>query len=271
MRFTKMQGAGNDFIIINNMEEGLSDRELSALAVKLCALHTGVGADGLMAVEKSTNGADAALRFYNRDGSIGEMCGNGARCLARYCHDRGLAGETQRIETVSGTVVGERLSRAEYRVRLNDPTLIDLHRPVNVGGREYGVSYVELGTPGLPHCVVLTEESDRELLRPLGRALRSYAGFPKGANVNFVSLLGKDRLRVLTYERGVEDFTLACGTGCGSTVAALTLLGLVSGENVELETDGGLLRVSLARVGTGVKDLLLTGPAVMVFEGVISD
>lgn len=265
MKFTKMQGAGNDFVIIDNREKKLGADELSALAVKLCAYHTGVGADGLMAVEESGNGADVAMRFYNRDGSIGEMCGNGARCIARYCHDRGFSGETQRIETVSGTVVGERLSRTEYRVRLNDPSVVDLRRLVKIEGKDYEVSYIELGTPGLPHCVVRTEEEDRELLRPLGEKLRYHPSFPKGANVSFVRLKGKDRLRVLTYERGVEDFTLACGTGCGSTVTALTLLGLVSGSNVAVETDGGLLHVGVD--GESAKNILLSGPAVTVFEG----
>ena len=262
MRFTKMHGAGNDFVIVNNMEEKRGAEELSALAVKLCAYHTGVGADGLMAVEESTQGADIAMRFYNRDGSVGEMCGNGARCIARYCHDRGLSGETQRIETLSGTVVGERITRTEYRVRLNDPSVIDLRRSVNIDGKDYEVSYLELGTPGLPHCVVRTEEEDREVLRPLAKKLRFCDSFPKGANVSFVRLLGTDRLRVLTYERGVEDFTLACGTGCGSTVTALTLLGFVSGNNVAVETDGGLLHVS-----ADGENLYLTGPAVTVFEG----
>ena len=265
MKFTKMHGAGNDFVIINNMEEKLSGEELSALAVRLCAYHTGVGADGLMAVEKSARGADIAMRFYNRDGSISEMCGNGARCIARYCCDRGLSGETQRIETISGTVIGERISRTEYRVRLNAPSLIDLHRPVRIDGRDYEVSYIELGMPGLPHCIVRTEEEDRTILRPLGEKLRYHPSFPKGANVSFVKLPGEDRLRVLTYERGVEDFTLACGTGCGSTVTALTLLGLVSGNNVAVETDGGLLHVSVD--GENAENIFLSGPAVTVFEG----
>ena len=262
MHFTKMQGAGNDFVIIDNRQEKLDAEELSALAVRLCAYHTGIGADGLMAVEESGNGADIAMRFYNRDGSIGEMCGNGARCIARYCHDRGLSGETQRIETVSGTVTGERITRTEYRVRLNAPSVIDLRRLVNIDGTEIEVSYMELGTPGLPHCVVLTEEENRKILRPLGEKLRCHPSFPKGANVSFVNIKGTDRLRVLTYERGVEDFTLACGTGCGSSVTALTLLGLVSGSNVAVETDGGLLHVS-----ANGENLYLTGPAVTVFEG----
>ena len=124
MRFTKMHGAGNDFIIINNIEEKLPRGALPALAKRLCAAHTGAGADGLMAVESAVRGGDYAMLFFNSDGSEGEMCGNGARCIARYGYEHGLAGETQHVETVSGTVTGRRITPTLYRVRLNDPSLM---------------------------------------------------------------------------------------------------------------------------------------------------
>lgn len=128
MRFTKMHGAGNDFIIIDIMRENIPPASLPALARKLCAAHTSLGADGLMAVTAAKNGGDYAMLFYNADGSLGEMCGNGARCVARYGFEKGLAGEIQRIETTAGLVTGRRLSKRIYQVCLNRPETIDLHR-----------------------------------------------------------------------------------------------------------------------------------------------
>ena len=128
MRFTKMHGAGNDFVVINAIEEDVPLSSASCLARTLCSRRTGIGADGLMLVAKAEGNADYRLLFYNSDGSLGEMCGNGARCIARYGYEHGLAGESQRIETTAGLVTGERISRTLYRVRLNDPSVIDLHR-----------------------------------------------------------------------------------------------------------------------------------------------
>lgn len=275
MRFTKMHGAGNDFIIINNMEEHIAREELGALAARLCALHTGVGADGLMAVMPPENGGDFAMLFFNSDGSEGEMCGNGARCTARYGYDKGLAGEKQRIETVSGMVLGERISDSYYAVRLNDPSCIDTKVRLRIGDREYDCCYVELGVPGLPHLVVphqYFDLMDRDELRQLGRAMRSDSRFPKGANVTFVKRLDDNCLKAVTFERGVEDFTMACGTGCGSVAAALSLSGDVdASRQVKISMPGGELAINLCCEGGCVKDIWLAGPTVTVFEAQLVD
>lgn len=273
MHITKMHGAGNDFVIINNTEAKLPREVFPVLAKILCAPHTGVGADGMMVVVPPVRLGDYGMLFYNSDGSVGEMCGNGARCICRYGHDRGLAGELQRIETTAGLVIGERIDETCYRVRLNDPSVIDLHRPVEVGGRSYDCAYLELGIPGIPHAVVMLPDWDTwetDKLRELGRAIRSAPAFPRGANVSFVKLTGTDAVRAVTFERGVEDFTLACGTGCGSITAALTLMGLVSGRNVSICMPGGELAVSLTRESDIVRNICLTGPTRLVFEGEVS-
>lgn len=262
MRFTKMHGAGNDFVIINALEEPAALEDIRGLSRRLCNRRTGIGADGLMLVSKAEGDADFRLLFYNSDGSMGEMCGNGARCIARYGYEHGLAGEEQRIETTAGLVIGQRISDTLYRIRLNDPTVVDLDRD--------GCAYVELGDPGIPHAVLIKDDWDtvpEDELRTLGRKLRYSPAFPKGANVNFVKLTGPDEVKALTYERGVEDFTLACGTGCGSIVTALTLRGLVSGNRVKINMPGGELFVTLSRSGSTVKDVYLTGPTCVVFEG----
>ena len=274
MHITKMHGAGNDFVIVNNLDLSLPRELFPALARALCAAHTGVGADGMMVLVPPDKGGDYGMLFYNADGSLGEMCGNGARCICRYGHDRGLAGDRQHVETTAGLVVGEQIDETRYRVRLNDPTAIDLHRTVEVDGKTYDCAYLELGDPGIPHAVVLLPDWDtreRNQLRELGRALRSAPLFPKGANVSFVCLTGPDAVKAITFERGVEDFTLACGTGCGSIAAALTLLGLSTGKDVSIAMPGGLLSVSVTKDGDSVRDIYLTGPTCLVFEGEVSN
>lgn len=270
MRFTKMHGAGNDFIVINNMDGAIAVAELGALARRLCTPHTGVGADGLMVAIPARNDADYAMLYFNSDGSEGEMCGNGARCMARYGYEKGLAEEKQRIETASGVVLGERIDKNRYSVRLNDPSRIEPRLSLEINDRSYDCSYVELGVPGLPHLVVPMQYfdlMDEAELKELGRAMRNAPCFEKGANVTFVKRLGDNCLKAVTYERGVEDFTLACGTGCGSVAAALSLSDDVDCcREVKISMPGGELAIKLCREGDSVKDIWLVGPTVIVFE-----
>ena len=273
MHFTKMHGAGNDFIIINNIDGAIPESVLPELAAGLCAQHISVGADGMMVVAAPRQGGDFRMIFYNSDGSLGEMCGNGARCIARYGYENGLSGEIQRIETTAGLVTGQRMTKRLYKVRLNDPSVIGLHRSVSAGGAVYNCAYIELGDPGIPHAIVLMpdwDERDHDMLRALGRALRFAEEFPRGANVSFVKVVDVGHVKAITYERGVEDFTLACGTGCGSIAAALRLLGL-SGDELAISMPGGELTVSLTASGGSVQDIYLTGPTNVVCTGDILD
>ena len=272
MKFTKMHGAGNDFVLINNMVEKIPGESMSAVARHICTRRLSVGADGVMFVEAPQAGGDYRMLFYNADGSLGEMCGNGARCIARYGYEKGLAGDTQRIETTAGLVTGRRISERLYQVRLNDPSIIDLDRAVEVDGTAYECGYVELGDPGLPHAVIGLPDWDsfaENELRELGRKLRYHPAFPKGANVTFVKAVGDNDLKAITFERGVEDFTLACGTGCGATTLVMTLRGRATGENTHIRMPGGDLYVSFDR-GTK-KDIFLTGPTNIVCEGELTD
>ena len=274
MQFWKMNGAGNDFIILNNLTEKLPESAFPAIARTLCEHHMSIGADGLMVVDAPTQGGDYRMRFYNSDGSVGEMCGNGARCICRYGYENGLAGETQTVETTAGIVTGRRIDQRLYRIRLNDPTVLRLDYPVEVDGVRYPCSYVELGNPGLPHAVVpyhdLANAEENEL-RELGRKLRWHQAFPKGANVNFYEITGEDQVLERTFERGVEDFTYACGTGTGSVVTVLTLQGKVSGHRTAVRMTGGELLVDVEREGSRVTDLYLTGPTNIVCKGEVTD
>lgn len=274
MKFTKMQGAGNDFILIDNRGGEIAESEYPALAKRLCERKLSVGADAVIFILNPTHGGDYAMRFYNNDGTLGEMCGNGARCVARYGHDRGLAGNTQRIEATAGLVIGERISETRYRVRLNDPSVVMTDVSVETPQGRILCDYTELGDPGIPHAVVQMEDWDAlpiDTLRELGRAIRSAAVFPKGANVTFWKTAGKNHIKVITFERGVEDFTLACGTGCGSTAAMLALRGLSGDTPVTLDCPGGVLEVSVGGLAPLPHDLLLTGPAVKVYEAELGD
>ena len=274
MRFWKMNGAGNDFVILNNLEEHLPLEQLPQIARTLCERHMSIGADGLMVVDAPSQGGDYRMLFYNSDGSVGEMCGNGARCICRYGYETGLSGPIQKVETTAGLVIGERIDRRRYRVRLNDPTVIDLDRTAMIGGEEIPCGYVELGDPGLPDAVVHwpgLANADNDLLFKLGRALRYFEGFPKGANVNFYDMLGQDHVLEKTYERGVEDLTRACGTGTGSVVTVLTKRGLVSGKQVQVDMPGGTLTVDVEQENDTITGLFLTGPTNLVAKGEIFD
>jgi diaminopimelate epimerase len=250
MEMWHMSGAGNDFAVIDARELSL---DFPALAVALCGE---LGADGFMAVGKSET-ADFKLHFYNSDGTRGEMCGNGARCVCKFAYDHGIAGESMTVETDAGTVLGWHLAENRYRVKLNNPGILDLHRRKDA-------AYVELGDPGVPHGVVELPGLNWEMaesLRERAVALRHDPAFPKGANINFYAWLDEKTVRVLTFERGVEDYTLACGTGCGSVAAALWTAGKLPGGVLTAQNKGGELTVTIGGAGSTVTSILLEGPA----------
>lgn len=250
MRVTHMSGAGNDFAVID--ARGL-ELDYSKLALELCQL---LDCDGFMAVDTSEI-ADFRLHFYNADGSRGEMCGNGSRCICKFAFDQGIAGEEMTVQTDAGIVYGWRLEENRYRVKLNNPGITDLQRKEDA-------SYIELGRPGVPHAVKRVpglRHEDREKLRDLGVSLRYDPAFPKGANVNFYDWLDESTVRILTYERGVEDYTLACGTGSASVASVLYLRGELPGKSLAVENPGGILHIRLEGSDGQVESLYLEGPA----------
>ena len=249
MKIYYMNGAGNDFMVIDAQGQ---EYDFSQLALQLCPI---TGADGFMAVDHSET-ADFKLHFYNSDGSRGEMCGNGARCICRFAYELGIAPAEMTVETDAGIVPGWRLSDSQYRVKLNNPSVLDLHRKGNI-------AYAELGDPGVPHAVFKYEGDlwgDKDALRIHMEALRHDSAFPKGANVNFYQVLGDSEVRVLTFERGVEDFTLACGTGTGSVACVLWKKGLLPGGHLTAHNPGGTLSVTIQGEEGTVNSLFLEGP-----------
>ena len=253
-----MNGAGNDFMVMDARGMTL---DFIPLAVELCKL---TGADGFMAVDNSDI-ADFRLHFYNSDGTRGEMCGNGARCICRFAHELGIVGDEMTVQTDAGIVSGWRIDENQYRVKLNNPGVLDLHRKGEI-------AYVELGNPGVPHAVnEYTGDlwADAEVLKDQFRALRHDPAFPKGANVNFYQRLRENEVRVLTFERGVEDYTLACGTGTGSVAVTMFLRGQLTGNHLTAHNRGGTLAVTLGAENGEVNFILLEGPTeiVKIYEG----
>lgn len=265
--FFKMQGTGNDFIVINNMQLQFNRDELSRLAQQICQRKTSVGADALMAVDQAQDGGDFQMVFFNADGTEAEMCGNGARCIARYAYENQLANEEMVIETIAGKVYAKRIDQRCYEVQLNEPTnaQFSLHAEDFAGQ----IDYVELGNPGIPHLAVHYPNlvnTPLAQIKPLAEKLRHWSILPKGANVNFYDFLDNQSIIVRTFERGVEDFTLACGTGSGSTAYLLKQLDKVDSSLVKVHVLGGELTIKLAE-----QELFLIGDTNIVVKGEIFD
>lgn len=269
--FTKMNGAGNDFIVLDSRFLRFSDDELGALAAQFCPRRTGVGADGLLALDDALDDAleDAhfRMRYRNADGSLGTMCGNGARCLARFAARAGLGdleGDDVRLhfETDGGdyraTVPGR---DASGPVTLAIPPARDLE---DAGLADRSVTRIWTGTE---HAVLFVEDAREADVAAIGPAVRRDAAFePTGTNVNFVEVAGASRLVVRTFEKGVEAETLACGTGAVASAVVAHHAGRVAGRTVKVEMPGGVLEVG---IGPDGQPQTLAGPAETVFEGTL--
>jgi diaminopimelate epimerase len=264
LRFSKMNGAGNDFVMIDNR---LGDLRLAPDQItKICDRHRGVGADGVLVLERATNGADFRMRYYNADGGEAEMCGNGARCFARYASHVASPKEELSFETPAG-VIGAKLQGELVRLQMSEPKDLRLAITIPWPDGEIAAHFVNTG---VPHVVVLVDDLENTDVRGLGSAIRRHELFaPKGANANFVKERGERQIAVRTYERGVEDETLACGTGVVASALIFAALKNVSGPIGVLVRGGNELQVGFDRSGDQFRNVTLTGPADFVFEGTI--
>ncbi|HTD86971.1 MAG TPA: diaminopimelate epimerase [Candidatus Binatia bacterium] len=263
LEFTKMNGAGNDFVLIDDRARKIQlSREQ---VVKLCHRQRGVGADGLFLLIPSTSArADWAWEFYNSDGSVADMCGNGARCFARFIQKvTGANGKTS-FETGAGVITatfqGERVT-----VNLTRPKDLALSQKVGVGGNAMMIHSLNTG---VPHAVIFVPDADKAMVQQLGAEIRYHPHFaPKGTNVNFAQVLEPNHIRVRTYERGVEGETLACGTGVSaSALVASRVHGFKPPVKVTVQ-GGDVLEVSFKEQNGEFSDVQLTGPAEFVYEG----
>ena len=263
LEFTKMNGAGNDFVFLDNRAGQI--RLTTAQIVRLCDRHRGIGADGLMLLVPSRTGkADWAWDFYNSDGSTGEMCGNGARCFARFVQKTVGLDRDFTFETGAGVITAS-FPGARVTVNLTKPRDLRLNENVVLSG---GPEKIHSLNTGVPHAVLYVPDADRAMVMSLGPEIRRHAHFgPRGTNVNFVQVLGPNHIRVRTFERGVEGETLACGTGV-SAAAMISARVHQFTSPVKVQVQGGdRLEVGFIDRGADFDDVRLTGPAEFVFEG----
>ena len=264
LRFTKMNGAGNDFVMLDNLagKIQLSPEQIS----RICDRHRGVGADGILLLEKAGNGADFRMRYYNRDGGEAEMCGNGARCFARFANK--ITGATGPItfETPAG-IIGAQVQGDRVTLEMSNPTDLRLNVALQVEGEDATVHFVNTG---VPHVVVPVSRVDMVSVRERGAALRYHEMFaPKGANANFLEKRGSKNIAIRTYERGVEDETLACGTGVVASALIFAAMEKTRGPVSVLVRGGSELTVDFENEANRFRNVRLTGPAEFVFEGSI--
>jgi diaminopimelate epimerase len=261
--FYKMQGSGNDFILVDNRRGILKGKNLKELARVVCDRHYSVGADGLIVIVPSRN-ADFKWRFLNSDGSEAEMCGNGSRCAARFAFLKKIAKKELCFEALAGLIHAE-IKKNTVKVQLTGAGDLRTNMTVALDGTPRVGHFINTG---VPHFVYLSDRIDEENVHDLGRKTRYHDTFqPAGTNVNFVQVTGPRKIRIRTYERGVEGETLACGTGAVAGALIAEALGFVSGP-VEVTTKSGeKLVVSAERDGDEFKALYLEGGAEVICEG----
>jgi diaminopimelate epimerase len=272
MNFAKMHGLGNDFIVIDNRDEKI--KNINNLAVKICDRHFGIGADGILIIEKS-NSADIKMNIINSDGSTAEMCGNGIRCFSKYIYEKGIINkQVMNIETLAGIMKAElsieNSKVINIRVNMGSPILDKMSIPfdsiednmnytIEVEGKSYNGTTLLLG---VPHTIVYVAKIDKNEVIEYGKKIENLDIFPSKTNVNFVNVINKNSIEVRTWERGA-GYTLACGTGTCASVVACALLGKTN-NRVEAVLAGGRL---LIEYNEG--SVYMTGPAELICEGEI--
>jgi diaminopimelate epimerase len=270
--FAKMSGSGNDFLVIDNREGLLRYDRVGVFARAVCRRGLSVGADGIVLIDMpSSPDYDFGWRYFNADGSEGEMCGNGAMCGARFAYLNGISGATSRFETISGPVTAEIGADSVYpRVKLAmvQPGPPKMGICVSALGRDFTVHAV---TVGVPHIAIVANDADSEGdFVKLGRELRRHERFaPAGTNVNLIAPLPNGAIRMRTYERGVEDETLACGTGAVASAIVARALGMASQPTEILTTSGRTLRVDFDWSDAGATDVSLEGEARVVYTATL--
>ena len=271
LKFTKMQGLGNDFVILDFEEYQKSPLKDGELAKRLCDRHFGIGADGLIIVNPNTTHTDIGWFFFNSDGTIAQMCGNGIRCFARYVSKKGLVNKSKfSVDTKAGTIIPEVLGDNRVKVNMSKPILTpekipakvenNLNFEIKLKERTFIGNAVSMGNP---HCVIFTDEDTKKLAKTYGEEIEHHPIFPEKVNVEFIKIINEHEMNLDVWERGC-GITLACGTGaCASTVAAI--LNKKCKDYVKVNLPGGALTIEW----DGVNDIYMTGNADFVFDGTI--
>ena len=279
MQFVKMQGIGNDFIIVECLNDNPISGDLAQLAIKLCDRNFGIGGDGLILVLPSQV-ADYRMRIINSDGSEAEMCGNGVRCFARYLYNRGLANGTVAVETLAGVKKVDIVNNADgsvaFKVDMGAPRLDAaeipiagyegpvVSQPLKVGGVPFTITCVSMGNP---HCIIFLGDEDIPLdampVESIGPGIETHPSFPKKTNVEFIKVLNENEINFRVWERGA-GITMACGTGACASVVAGVLNGILA-RKATVHLPGGDLLIEWPEGGS----VFMTGPAEEVFTGTV--
>lgn len=263
IRFTKMHGAGNDYIYVNTMAFPVRNPE--ELAIRLSAPHTGIGSDGLVLIGSSKI-ADFSMRIFNADGSEAMMCGNGSRCVGKYVYEYGL---TDKTEITLDTRSGIKILKLHIEEKTVSTVTVDMGSPLETDGIQWEGKYPFRSTKvsmGNPHLVTFVEDITRIDLPEIGPALENHPLFPNRTNVEFAQIVGKDTIRMRVWERG-SGITQACGTGACATAVAAFINGL-TGRKSDVIMDGGTVTIEWDEISGHI---LMTGPATKVFDGEIED
>ena len=263
IEFYKMSGSGNDFIIIDNRNLSLNVGDLPTFARLVCQRKISVGADGLLLIEPSKT-VDFKWQFFNSDGSRGEMCGNGSRCIARYAYLKGIAPAKMSFETIAGIISAE-VKNDMVKVKLTDPSSVQAIGKLIFDDCQFILDSVDTG---VPHAVTFVDNLEKCTVFEWGRKIRHHDYFqPKGTNANFATVIDRHKIRVRTYERGVEDETLACGTGAVASVLAAASRGLVETPVDVIVQSGETLRIYYTKKDGRFGEIYLEGTVKMVYHG----
>lgn len=256
IKFYKYQGTGNDFVMLDN-RQGLFPKDDVQLIEKLCDRRFGIGADGLILLENHPD-YDFKMVYYNSDGNESSMCGNGGRCLVAFAKSLNVINDKTTFLATDGLHHATVLANSVVSLQMKDVASVNIE-----------TDYVFLNT-GSPHHVTLVNDIEQQDVKTAGAAIRYSDLYGKaGSNVNFVSQISDNHFRLRTYERGVEDETLSCGTGATAAAIAMNAIGKTTSNAINLDVEGGKLKVTFEKTDQGYEHVFLIGPATFVFEGVI--
>lgn len=260
--FYKMSGSGNDFIIIDNRKRIVDEAGLMNFVASVCRRKMSVGADGLILIEDA-DAVDFKWRFFNSDGSVAEMCGNGARCAARFAYIKGIAGTEMSFETEAG-IIHAKVAKDQVKIKMPDPADLKTDYALELENSTLSVSSVNTG---VPHVVVEADNIDDIEVVKLGREIRFHDVFdPAGTNVNFVCLQNDDIVAIRTYERGVEDETLACGTGAIACAIVISYKKKIKSPVKVMTRSGGYLYIYYKVKQGRFYDIFLEGDARIIYK-----
>jgi len=265
INFTKVVGTGNDFIVVDNRNGNIkkSVKDLSRFAGRVCHRKFSIGADGVLVLERSRK-EDFKMRIFNSDGSEADMCGNGARCAVLYARSRGWCSGSTSFETGAG-IIKASVNGGLVKLKMTDPSGLVLNKKISIGGKELEYHFINTG---VPHAVIFVRDVESFPVKEIGEKVRFHKAFkPAGTNVNFVKMTGHNRIRVRTYERGVEDETLACGTGSVASGIIAHYVKRIPMPARVLTSSGETLTIYGKLLDDSVSDVYLEGPCRIVYEG----